>query len=138
MKVMKKELLVELEKAIKSKEVIDVLPLCRKYIDDFEPYMNQAIEWDLNCLLFHDGYFGLKAFGYWEDDNGIPRITGDTEYDIVIFKLEGNLGIPYNLIRMLAMILLSDCTGCCDALEFIKVSEYGILAKGDISQTYHS
>ena len=137
------ELINFLQAALDSETPIDVLPICRQNIESFQTRMDEAIEWDLQPLVFTTGFQGLVAIGITYDDEGQPEIS-EAESDFVTFSLTkystGYRRMPsvYSLTRYLAIILLSDCTGCCNALDFIKVSSSGLLAQGNVSSTYHS
>lgn len=142
-KLINRELDLLLESAIISEEPIDVLPMVRKHIKSFEEFINQAIEWDLGYITFHGGFMGLRGMGlYLNEDNKLT--VGDSEYDKVIITKYSNMGerqtyySTYSLMRDIAIILLNDCTGCCDALDYILVSRDGLLSEGIISGTYHS
>ena len=119
---------------------IDILPTVRKYYKDerFQLLMDQAIQWDLPCLTFHGGHDGLFAQG--THLNAGTEYVGDYEYDTVRFHAEFKKDGPswYIVEKHLAIIMLSDCTGCCNALEYIRLSSTGILAYGNVSGTYHS
>lgn len=118
----------------------DVLPVCRRYSKLFEEDMNSIIEMDIAPEVFNGGFKGLRAIGYNLDDDGsiVPPFM---EYDEVLFIYETSKdGVKFGstLSKMISIILLSDCPGCCDAIDFIKLSSNGLIAKGDISMTYHS
>lgn len=128
-------------------ETIDILPLCREHIEDLSPLMDQAIQWDLGSQTFHDGYLGLKLtdmhFGpIFTKGFPIEHLEpNDAEPDYLIYqKAWDNKSTPpaHSLQRILAIILLSDCTDCCNALEAIKINRYGLIAYGNVSMTYHS
>lgn len=126
---------------------VDILPLCREHISEFTELMDQAIEWHLLHQAFQNGYLGLKAtdlhFGP-VFTKGFPLEhlePDDAEPDYLIYqKAWDNKTTPpaRSLQRLLAIILLSDCTDCCNALEAIKINRYGLIAYGNMSMTYHS
>lgn len=134
------DLLEALQTARKSDSPINVLPLCRKYIDLFNPIIDQAIEWDLLHMPFASDFQGLRGFGYNLDDDNQPSLLG-YEFDFVTFSKEFDENYPpsvFTIIRFLAIILASDCTGCCDTLDFIVISKGGIFTQGNVSMSYHS
>ena len=131
-----------LQKTTESKEPIDVLPMCRVHIHEFHKTMDEVLHYELPYQVFHKGYLDLRAIGFHiNGETGIPYMD-NYEYDHVIFTQQRPSPkfpeLLYTLKTLLAIILSSDCTGCCDALEFINVSRYGIYATGDVSRTYHS
>lgn len=131
------ELAAVLEGVIKDSDTpVDILPFLRENIKSLESLMEESLNWEIPYLVFHGDYMGLKATGYHIDDKGQPYMS-DCEYDFVIFTYEGSLQYSLTLLRMLSTIMISDCTGCCNALDFIKLSDTGLLAQGNISNTYH-
>lgn len=116
----------------------DILPMVREHIKELEPLMDQAMFWDLPSITFDTGFLGLKGIGYSLDyeNNSLPFIS-HYEYDRVIYKYDGAMSTQKQ-IQLLAIIMTADCTNCCNALEYIRVTQNGLLAEGDVSNTYHS
>ena len=134
-----------LELAKTEIEPIDILPLCREHISEFNELKDQAIEWDLPYITFTQGYLGLTHASFSlhpSSSTNIHRhiILTEDEPDYVVYQMRFNTRTPSIgfLQRILAIILLSDCTNCCNALEAIKIDSQGLIAHGNISMTYHS
>lgn len=129
-------------------ETVDILPLCREHLEDLNPLMDQAIEWDLLSRCYQDGYLGLKVkvmpmhFGPTFTEGGFDTATAslepdDVEPDCIFFQKDfrdNSFVTAHSLQRLLAIILLSDCTSYCNALEAIKINSAGLIAYG----TYYS
>lgn len=45
---------------------------------------------------------------------------------------------PAAVLSILISWLIYDCTDCCNALSYVRLSANGVFATGDISMTYHS
>lgn len=129
----------QIHAAMQSECPVDVLEICRENIDQLHTLMDSAMEHDLGYMVFHNDYHGLRAIGiHFHPISGTPCIL-DFEYDHVMFAdhFQHEQGI-FMIYHKLAIIMNSDCTNCCDALHFIRLSKFGIYAEGDVSQTYHS
>ncbi len=112
-------------------------------------YLDDLIQLDTQPTLFQ-GQYPVQVIYYnleQGDDGDMPHIR-DCEPDQVIFQIRFNtkynqtgLSLEDNLHEIFVLIMdimLSDCTGCCDALDYINITEAGIIASGNVSSIYHS
>lgn len=124
-------------------EPVDILPLLRENIETIRDFMYEFI--DNQGKVWNDEY-PMKAI-WWNITEDGKHFLGDCEADRIMFSwrfptetTHGNTILPETkeIMEALMIIMLSDCTGCCNALNYITVSQAGILAYGDFSATYHS
>ena len=154
---LKQELQQALDTLINNNEVglIDILPITRKYVANW-PIGENHIEYEFDQIIqsipesdidyFHGGLPLLNVIYTMGIHNNIQKqYLENSEPDNIYVSYEqyhgdGNSELKINdeLINVLAMIMLHDCTHCCNALKFINLSQYGLFSAGDISMTYHS
>ena len=139
----------------------NVLPMLRDNLDSLQATIDKIMNDDLECKawtgelnlkIIDHGIFYIDPDGSDTPENLIPGVT-DGEPDRVSYYMRfrdlpaNNLqgfeqGIlippPEDLLQYICIILLSDCSGCCNALEYINLNKYGIISTGDVSSTYHS
>ena len=129
---------------------VDVLPMLRKF--DLNSIQDAIVEVDFQVDVFNN--VTPVVCQAWnsqgEDDDYVQSHIGGYEPDEVQFMIrfktkyfkpeyrEVDKTDIETLYVYLAAIMLSDCTGCCDALEFGTLTKDGILIGGDISRTFHS
>lgn len=131
---------------------VDILPMLRKF--DLNSIQDAIIEVDFQVdVLNNVTPVVAQAWNYREEDDDCETVgshIGGYEPDKVQFMIrfktkyfkpeyrEVDKTDIETLYVYLATIMLSDCTGCCDALEFGTLTKDGILIGGDISGTFHS
>lgn len=111
-------------------------------------YSDALVEADIQPYLFQ-GAYPVQAISYtdmgedeehpciwnYEPDHVVFQIRFDDEYHKTGINPKDTL---HELFILIVAMVLSDCTGCCNALDFINLSAYGVLCSGDVSRTYHS
>ncbi|MDY0200621.1 MAG: hypothetical protein RBR40_06500 [Tenuifilaceae bacterium] len=131
---------------------VDVLPMLRKF--DLNSIQDAIVQADFQVDMFNNETpVVAQAWNYRGEDDyceTVENCIGGHEPDEVQFMIRFKTGYfkpEYRevdktdtkaLYVYLATIMLSDCTGCCDALEFGTLTKYGILIGGDVSMTFHS
>lgn len=113
-----------------------------------EQYMDPIIQADSQVELFNSEIPGVHLIATMLSEGNetmLATAEPDFVYIAIIFKDEYTTGIdphaPGSLERLFTLvmcIMLSDCTGCCDALSILNINRAGIYAKGYVGQTYHS
>jgi len=106
-------------------------------LDELHPDSDQAA--DLIC----NEVPRVKALAVNTDDlgNWIPCWA---EQDISVFSIEFSkykeldMDDDTALEILLAIMYWFDCTGCCNAIEFIRISQYGVLVQIASGRTFHS
>lgn len=152
----KPEHLEELRNLIpENPEIINILEWARKVSipgeSDSIIYEDSLLRMDLQSEVF-ENKSPLRVIFHNREEVKNPRnypiykpVIRDYEPDIVLFSLRFNELKELNeeiklkvIFTYIMVILLSDCTGCCNALSFINLSSDGIIAYGVVSSTYHS
>lgn len=86
----------------------------------------------------------------WNEDGDHPglRYLGDTESDYLMASLHFR-NLPRNLpkasfeyystiLTYCMVLIISDCSGCCNAFKYFNLTNEGIIAEADLRMTYHS
>lgn len=129
------ELLRYLQSALDAEEPVDILPVIREHIQDFDELIDTVIDWDLQVQTFRGGYLNLTAKSFEIEGHELKPTKNEADYVEYYGK---SIVSPGELVKYLAIIMISDCTGCCNALDKIEVSKGKLFACGTVSQTYHS
>ena len=117
--------------------------------ETFPPYLDEVITNEIQCEIFQNAFEQVKVIALCEvEDKPGTYHLADAEPDIVHFSIrfedpyvKGLKPTDENmelLFTWVMAIMLSDCTGCCNALSVLNVSQAGIYATGYVGQTYHS
>ena len=123
----------------------NILENLRQHIDIAweDGTMDKILYENLQSKIFDNKIPGFKVIPSWNfTDDPKKQCILDAEPDFVTYaitfdSLDQEPTIDY-IYKLLLAIMLSDCSGCCNALEFININKYGIFSKGDVSDTYHS
>lgn len=109
---------------------------------------DQLIDLDFQAKIFNNQDSDIQVIFYNEDNKGLQVIYTDEPDSILFmirFKTKHWRGLNpkkhlklKKLFLLLLVIMLSDCTGCCNALDYINLTHDGVLAFGNISKIYHS
>lgn len=123
---------------------IDILPWARL---NLSKYLDEAIRLETQFNAWEGGIPHLHVISL----NSSPHdrntmITPDSEPDEVYFQYTKpwlkdkatEEQFIYNLANAIVIMLISDCTGCCNALSWMRLSEGGLYCHGNVSMTYHS
>lgn len=118
-------------------EVTNILPFLRENIEHLQPEIDRILELELQVAAWR-GEHRLKNISYNINEAGVPHLSG-VEPDRVMYawRFDETTTVT-EMIEALAIVLIVDCTGCCDALDYINLNEHGFIAQGDVSGTYHS
>lgn len=117
-----------------STEFVDLLPWLRELTTteiDPQEYMDNLV----------DIFLGNRQLKVVPIDNWGEDTLANDEPDISIFylKYRENIDLNYQeLLIDLFALMITDCTGCCNAIEYIRASKGGILCHCNQGQTYHS
>jgi len=155
---MKKEFTDQLIKATQSEQPTNILQLCRDHITQEMTWEDNIIDTQAEAF---EGNHDLRVMGWASEDyKGGPKHITDSELDQAMFHFQflgpvtrikpknEKWSYDYSLInpetrleeiiKILKIILLSDCTGCCNAIQYINLNAHGIIAEGNLGHTYHS
>lgn len=62
-----------------------------------------------------------------------------------IFQIDFNkweslnfLRVHEDILRLMLIIMMHDCTDCCDTLKYLTLSTDGVIAYADLTKAYHS
>ena len=92
----------------------------------------KAITWNLDTNM-DDGH-DIPCIKSYEPDYVMFKVTFKTEYSEG-FKVDTQLK---EILLMIFIMMQSDCTGCCNAFEYLNLTHDGILGKAYVGRTYHS
>ena|SRR6186997_709230 len=129
-------------------EPMDILKILREEseTEEFRKYQDDLISSDYQVGLFNNEVKGVQCIfwntqSYEKETMGMPRLQA-YEPDWVMFQYRYPHGRgrtkAEHILKMLMAFMLSDCTGCCDAMEYLNINKYGIVGKANVSVTYHS
>ena len=130
-------------------EPTDVLSMLRENFDTIWPLCDDVLDKDLQPRAFQ-GETDLKVISYCfaDDEEKIPFIA-NYEADYVVFSYTYKSARDWGcddpapptadeVMEIIAVIMLSDCSNCCNALECLTISKFGIFSQGNVGSTYHS
>lgn len=137
------------------KDVIDFDPfsliekLRTDYFEEIDLLVDQAIKNNMISIFPEELEIkNLTIIFYDEEvvypgDRYVPIIHNtNSEQGVTLFQyLVGFNGSTVDIdemIKVLTLIMYFDCTGCCNAIEYLNISPYGIIAKSNTRKTYHS
>lgn len=138
------------EAAYSYRETVKVFRNCfeedsnaeRDYLMDHDP------DWGYDLVHGHKNKY-VQCLTINTDDEAPHKefIPAWAEYDEVYIQLnyKDSAGIRKRLISdmelahlIFGIFCVFDCTGCCNAIEYIKFGHFNILMKINSSRTYHS
>lgn len=145
--------------------VVDLLPWLRELSESDPSWQDHFFKGEERLYKIHWNFhnvFGLTIIAVNSIDKNDPVFQADdsdpeewapmeAEADFIILNLsfasaftDPGMGFitpetePALVLSILLSWLAYDCSGCCNALYYARMNEFGILSTGDISKTYHS
>ena len=127
---------------------MDILKILRaeSETEEFRKYQDDLIAKDYQVEVFENKVKGVQCI-FWNTQSfdqptmGMPRLQA-YEPDWVMFQfgypIKGKQYSPQYILKILMTFMLSDCTGCCDAMEYLNINKHGVIGKAHVSVTYHS
>lgn len=121
---------------------VDILPQLRELPGGpFEALdLMSTLDNDMGYKAFKGEIPNLKTIiGCYIGNHRLTPILSDAEPDWMVgsYSITPDTTIE-DLMTAIRVFMLSDCSGCCNALEAMTLTNSGLFTYGNVSQTYHS